>query len=99
MATEKEREIVREIVDFVMDLNDSNKSIKAQVEIRDYSVCVHISKYGESGFLYFAEHPAYFESGSFTFERFESQCEEFLKELRKHHKDYDADGIRLEVAK
>lgn len=99
MATEKEREIVREVVDFVMDLNDSNKSINAHVEIRDYSVCVHISKYGESGFLYFAELPAYFESGSFTFERFESQCEEFLKELRKHHKDYDADGIRLEMEK
>lgn len=99
MATEKEREIVREIVDFVMDLNDSNKSIKAQVEIRDYSVCVNLIEVGVSGFLYFADMPAYFESGSFTFERFESQCEEFLKELRKHHKDYDADGIRLEVAK
>ena len=103
MATEKERELMREIMDLAMDVTVSDSPISVganyighihafQIDIyiseplkrlNKWSDWVNISGKDEI----WCEHQSI------------EGLELLLVEVKKYHKDYDADGIRLEVAK
>ena len=100
MATEKERELMREIVDLAFEVNDQQKEINCSVDIRAHGIELRIHASDTDGsWIYYPVSPAYFSDDIFTEEKYEAACEEFRLELQKYHKDYDVDGIRLEVAK
>lgn len=104
MATEKERELMREIMDLAFEVNNQQQEINCSVDIRAHGIelRIHASDHAsdiDGSWIYYPVSPAYFSDDIFTEEKYEATCEEFRLELRKYHKDYDADGIRLEVAK
>ena len=100
MATEKERELMREIVDLAFEVNDQQQEINCSVDIRAHGIELRIHASDTDGsWIYYPVSPAYFSDDIFTEEKYEAACEEFRLELQKHHKDYDADGIRLDVVK
>ena len=100
MATEKERELMREIVDLAFEVNDQQKEINCSVDIRAHGIELRIHASDTDGsWIYYPVSPAYFSDDIFTEEKYEDTCNKFMLELRKHHKDYDADGIRMEVEK
>lgn len=103
MAAEKERELMREIMDLALDvtLSDSPIAIGAhymghihafQIEIYISETLKRLNKCSEwvhvSG-----KDEIWDEQQSIE------GLELLLAEVKKHHKDYDADGIRLELAK
>lgn len=103
MAAEKERELMREIMDLAIDvtLSDSPISIGAkyighihafEIEIHKESPLVRLNECGEwvslSGRLDIWSEDQSIEN-----------LEIMLSEVKKYHKDYDADGIRMDVAK
>lgn len=99
MATEKERELMREIMDLALDVNDQQDDLRFSVDIRNHGFELRIHKVETDGWVFYPGSPAYFSDEIFTEEGYEEKCKMFMEELLKHHKDYDADGIRMEVAK
>ena len=100
MATEKERELMREIIDLAFEVNDQQQEINCSVDIRAHGIELRIHSSDTDGsWIYYPVSPAYFSDDIFTEEKYEDTCNKFMLELRKDHNDYDADGIRLEVAK
>ena len=100
MATEKERELMREIIDLAFEVNNQQQEINCSVDVRAHGIELRIHASDVDGsWIYYPVSPAYFSDDIFTEEKYETTCKEFMLELRKHHKDYDAEGIRLEVAK
>ena len=103
MATEKERELMREIMDLAIDvtLSDAPISIGAHYigHIHAFQIDIYISdplkrlnKWSDwvniSGKDEIWDEQQSIEGLEFL-----------LAEVKKYHKDYDDDGIRLEVAK
>ena len=103
MATEKERELMREIMYLALDvtLSDSPISIGAhyighihafEIDIHKEDTLERLNKCAEWVNLS-AKDDIWSEKQSIE------GLELLLNQVKKYHKDYDADGIRLEVAK
>lgn len=100
MATEKERELMREIMDMALDINDNQEEVNCSIDIRVHGFALRIlDRHGTMEWIYYPTSPAYFSDEIFTEDKYWETCKEFMSELKKYHKDYDDDGIRLEVAK
>lgn len=103
MATEKERELMREIMDLALDvtLSDSPISIGSNYigHIHAFQIDIYISEPLKrlnkcSDWVHISgKDEIWGEQQSIE------GLELLLAEVKKYHKDCDADGIRLEVAK
>lgn len=103
MATEKERELMREIMDLALDvtLSDAIISIGAHYigHIHAFEIDIHkedpLERLNECAewVNLSAKDDIWSEKQSIE------GLELLLTQVKKYHKDYDADGIRLEVAK
>lgn len=97
MATEKERKLMGEIMNLACDVNEVG-NVVASVDINAASLAVRISPLNASGdwdWIYYPEMPAYFESETFEADYFDKPVAAFIAELKKHHPQYDADGVKL----
>ena len=99
MATEKERNLIREITDLACDVNMAG-NVVASVDINAASIAVRISPPSVSEcsdweWIYYPAMPAYFESESFGADYFDKPAAEFIAELKKYHPAFDADGVKL----
>lgn len=97
MATDKEKALVAEIVDLVTGVNEAGV-INARVEISSAAVQVLMSAkpFNEANaWVYYPERAAYFSDATFTEENFEYVAGTYIAELKKHHPQYDADGVRV----
>jgi hypothetical protein len=99
MATVKERKLIREITDLALDVNMAG-NVAASVDINSASLAVRISplivsECDEWEWIYYPKTPAYFESESFDADYFDKPAAEFIAELKKHHPQFDADGVKL----
>ena len=97
MATDKEKALVSEIVELAIGVNEAGL-VNAQVEISAASVQVRMSAKpfnAENAWVYYPDRPAYFSNDVFTEENFEYVAGTYILELKKHHPQYDADGVRV----
>jgi hypothetical protein len=99
MATVKEREVVSEIMNLACDVN-AEGSVSVSVEVNSSALSMRISPVDISDaedwkWIYYPGRPAYFESEHFDEDYFGIQVAEFIAELKKHHPQFDADGVKL----
>jgi hypothetical protein len=97
MATQKETDLLNEITSLALEVNEAGV-VAAYVDISGYSVQVRMSPNPfneESDWIYYPDRPAYFSNDVFTEENFEYVAGTYIAELKKHHPQYDADGVKL----
>lgn len=97
MATDKEKALVSEIVGLATDINVVDE-IDVSVDIRNAGVHVRMSPktFDETTeWVYYPDRVAYFSNDVFTEENFEYVAGTYIAELKKHHPQYDADGVKL----
>ena len=97
MATEKEKAKVRELVELAMEVN-SERKVSVDVDVTASSVHMRISKLPfvkDQGWIFYGENDAYLSAGSFSEESFLKNLDGFIHEAKKHHKSFDADGVKL----
>jgi outer membrane scaffolding protein for murein synthesis (MipA/OmpV family) len=75
-------------------------SVSVSVEVNSSALTMRISPVDISDsqdwkWIYYPEHPAYFESEDFDEDYFGIQAAEFIAELKKYHPQFDADGVKL----
>ena len=103
MATEKERELMREIIDLALDVTLSDAPISIGAHYIGHIHAFEIDVHKESPLERLNECAEWVNLSAKDDIWSEKQSIEGLKllltQVKKHHKDYDADGIRLEVAK
>lgn len=97
MATDKEKALVSEIVGLANEIN-AEDVIDVSVDLRVHGVHVRISPKSfddTTPWVYYPERTAYFSDDTFTEENFEYVAGTYILELKKHHPQYDADGVRV----
>lgn len=95
MATVKEKALVRELVDLAMEINDAGV-VSCSVDVKHHGVEMRISPIPfNNEWLYYSYDPAYFKTDIFTEERFTNCINNYMAEAKKHHPQYDADGVKL----
>lgn len=95
MATNTEKALVRELVDLSMEVNEQGQ-FDAHVELRAGAVDFRISPAHWAGnWVVYCEETAYFSRGPWTEQDFAKRIGVFIREAKKHHSGYDADGIKL----
>ena len=97
LATQKEQALLNEIIDLAHGVNEAGQ-VDARVEVSAASVYVRMSAKpynAENAWVYYPDRPAYFSDGVFTEENFEYVAGTYIAELKKHHPQYDADGVKL----
>ena len=97
MATEKEKALLTEIIELAHDVNEAGE-VDAAVDLRQYGVHVRMSpkSFDETtDWVYYPERTAYFSDETFTEENFEYVAGTYIAELKKHHPQYDADGVMV----
>ena len=97
MATEKEKALVSEIIELAHDVNAAD-IVDVAVDLRHAGVHVRMSPktFDETtDWVYYPERTAYFSDETFTEQNFEYVAGEYIAELKKHHPQYDADGVRV----
>jgi hypothetical protein len=97
MATQKETELLSEITSLALGVNEAGE-VDARVEVSSASVQMRMSAQpynAENAWVYYPDRAAYFSNDVFTEENFEYVAGTYIAELKKHHPQYDADGVRL----
>lgn len=97
MATEKEKALVAQITDLAIGVNEAG-AVNARVEISSAAVQVLMSAKpfnAENAWVYYPDRSAYFSDSTFTEENFIYVAGTYIAELKKHHPNYDADGVEL----
>lgn len=95
MATEKEKEKVRELVEIAMGINE-RKDIFCAVDVRDFGIEMRIApRPFEREWIFYSDRPAYFPDDTFSIDDFISRMDSYIAEAKKHHKSFDADGVKL----
>lgn len=103
MATEKERELMRDIMDLALDVTLSDVPVSVGAHYIGHIHAFEIDVHKESPLERLNQCAEWVNLSAKDDIWSEKQSIEGLKllliQVKKHHKDYDADGIRLEVAK
>lgn len=97
MATQKETELLSEITSLALGVNEAG-SVDVHVDLWASGLQVRMSAQpfnSENDWVYYPERVAYFSNSVFTEENFEYVAGTYIAELKKHHPQYDADGVRL----
>lgn len=100
MATEKERELMREIMDLALDIGDGEYNVAIDYSGHIHGFAVRIAKKGSNDWTFYGD-TIYLSGRTDIWGEQQSVklLTKYLDEVKKYHKDYDTDGIRLEVAK
>lgn len=96
MTTKKERELIAEIMELAIDIGAGDYSVDVNYSGHIHAIHVNIAKKESSGYTYYGD--AIYLSGRkdiWTAKRAISGLEEALKEVKKHHPQYDAEGVKL----
>lgn len=96
MSTEKEREIIREILELAMDIGAGDHDVSLDYSGHIHAVAVRISKKHESGFVFYGEHV--YLSGRIDLWDESTSIEgltSLLDQVKKYHPDFDSEGIPL----
>ena len=103
MATEKERELMREIMDLAIDVTLSDEPISIGAHYIGHIHAFEIDIHKESPLERLNECAEWINLSAkddiWSEKQSIARLELLLTQVKKYHKDYDADGIRLEVAK
>jgi hypothetical protein len=97
MATVKEQKAVMHMADLALEINAQGR-VSVDFDITASSVHMRISKLPfvkDQGWLFYGENDAYFSTGSFSEESFLLTIANFVTEAKKHHKSFEADGVKL----
>jgi hypothetical protein len=95
MATKKEKALVRELVELALEVNEQGRYDVA-VDLRAGGLDFRISPANWGGnWLFYGEITPYFQHGPWTEDDFANRIAVFIHEAKKHHADYDDDGIKL----
>ena len=99
MTTQKERELIAEIIGLAIEVNEAG-NVCARVEVGPSSITMRIhpkmiSDAESWEWIYYPQMQAYFESEDFDASHFDKPAAEFIAELKKHHPAFDADGVKL----
>ena len=97
MTTQKERELMAEIIDLADGVNSDGK-VNARVEMwwAGFRIMMSARPYNEeSDWIYYPDRVAYFSGDVFSEENFEYVAGTYIAELKKYHPQYDADGVKL----
>jgi len=97
MATEKEQALVTQIIDLAHGVNEAGV-VDVHVELWASAVEIRMSKApfnSTNDWVYYPKQAAYFSNGVFKEEQFEYVAGTYIAELKKHHPQYDADGVKL----
>lgn len=96
MATEKERELIREITDLALDIGAGDYDVSADYSGHVHALSVRISLRGSSDYVYYGDQ--IYLSGRkdiWSAERAIEGLNESLSEIKKYHPAFDADGVKL----
>jgi hypothetical protein len=99
VATEKERNVINEIMNLACDVNLAGQ-VSVHAEVNSGGVTMRISPVVISDadaweWIYYPKMQAYFENESFDADYFDKPAAEFISELKKYHPAFDADGVKL----
>lgn len=97
MPTPKEKALVRELVELAMEVNGQGV-YDVNVTVRRNGVDMHISLLpvtDSSAWSFYGENTPYFSGHPWTEQDFTDRIGVFIHEAKKHHADYDEDGIKL----
>jgi hypothetical protein len=96
MATVKEKALVAEITDLAMEMGDGDYNVCVDYHGHIHAVDVRIALRGSSDWVYYAE--TCYLSGRrdvFTEKKSIPELKKMLAQVKKHHKSFDADGVKL----
>lgn len=97
MATDKEKALVSEIISLATEVNAAGV-VDVHVDVWSAAVQMRMAPlpFDEaSEWVYYPDRAAYFSNDVFTEENFEYVAGTYILELKKHHPQYDADGVRV----
>lgn len=96
MATEKEKALVQEIINLAMDMGDGDYNTCVDYHGHVHAIDVRIALKGSGDWIYYAD-TCYLSGrrGVFTEKQSIPQLKAMLKQVKKHHPQYDADGVRV----
>lgn len=95
MATQNEKNAVLELIDLAMAVNDQG-AVNVSVDTKGWGVEMRVTPIAFDGtWIYYPDQPAYFSDNVFTEEQFLERVNGFIAEAKKHHKSFDADGVKL----
>ena len=96
MATEKEKALVKEITDLAMDIGAGDYNVCVDYHGHVHGVDARISLKGSSDWVYYSD--TVYLSGRtdiWTEKTSIPQLKKMLAQVKKHHKSFDADGVKL----
>ncbi|MNE83167.1 hypothetical protein D3C80_1799590 [compost metagenome] len=97
MATQKEQALLNEIIDLAHGVNEAGQ-VDARVEVWSGGVQIRMSDKpfdSTNDWVYYPDRAAYFSGEVFSEADFEYVAGTYITELKKHHPQYDADGVRV----
>lgn len=99
MTTKKERDLITQVIGLAIEVNEAG-NVCACVNVGPSSLTMRIHPTAISDaedweWIYYPAIPAYFENELFDADHFDKPAAEFIAELKKHHPQYDADGVKL----
>lgn len=99
MATEKEIQIVGDLVQIAIKVNSSNKQVGVQVDVTQRSVTMRIAPseteitQGAWDWVFYPGEAAYFSDDIWPESLFIERCEKFIAQANLHFVDADDDGV------
>jgi hypothetical protein len=96
MATEKEKALVGEITNLAMEMGAGDYNTCVDYHGHVHGVDVRIALKGSSDWVYYSD-TVYLSGRTATWTEKTSvpQLKAMLKQVKKHHPQYDADGVRV----
>lgn len=96
MTTQKERELIAEIMSLALDIGAGEYSVGVDYSGHIHALHVRVAKKSASDWVYYSD--AIYLSGRIEIwgpKQAVEALEEALTEIKKYHPQYDADGVRL----
>lgn len=97
MATVKEAELLSEITKLALEVNEAGK-VDAHVDVWSAGVRIRMAAQpfnSQNTWVYYPDRAAYFSNDIFSEADFEYVAGTYIAELKKHHPQFDADGVKL----
>lgn len=93
MATEKEKALLRELVELVLEVNEQGV-FDATVDVRAGAVDFRVGPARDpSNWTFYGEESAYFSNRTFSEEYFAKRIGVFIDAAKQHHKAYRVEEV------